>query len=132
MPTSSLVVRRALPIAGLVIGLWAALPPYFGPELDTETRVEIVDHVVPSLFLMAASVVALVLARVRPAPAHLLVAGFVVALAGIWMVATHVPLVAQAARHEVPAGAAAYHTAPGLAVVALGLGWIVAYWRQVP
>ncbi|MBA2752672.1 MAG: hypothetical protein H0U41_10660 [Actinobacteria bacterium] len=79
---------------------WAVLPPYSGPKLNTETRVEVADHVVPSLVLIAVSLVILVVSRRRAETAAglSLVAGFLVALAGLWMVVTHVPLVAQAMR----------------------------------
>jgi len=43
----------ALPLAGLVIGAWSLLPPYSGPALDTETRVEIADHIVPGVLVLA-------------------------------------------------------------------------------
>jgi hypothetical protein len=52
-----------------------------------------------------------------------LIAGLGVLLAGFWMTATHIPLVAQTTRDEVAAGAAIYHTLPGLAVAALGAVW---------
>ncbi|MFP5375461.1 MAG: hypothetical protein ACLGIO_01590, partial [Acidimicrobiia bacterium] len=92
------------------------------------TRVEVADHVVPTVLMIALSVAALASAR-RPAPGLFpLVAGMGVLLAGLWMTATHVPLVAQASRDEVSAGAAAYHTVPGLAVLALGVVWVAAHW----
>lgn len=121
-------LRRALPVVGLVVAAWAVLPPYTGPEIGTSTRVEVADHVVPAVLMIALSVAALATAR-RPAPGlFALVAGLGVLLAGLWMTATHVPLVAQATRDEVAAGAAAYHTAPGLAVLALGVVWVAAHW----
>ncbi|MDP9387163.1 MAG: hypothetical protein M3Q48_04360 [Actinomycetota bacterium] len=109
---------------------WALLPPYTGPELATQTRVEVADHVVPALVVLALSLFALARAR-RPAPgAFPLLAGLGVLLAGFWMTATHVPLVAQAARGEVAAGAAAYHSVPGVAVVVLGTVWAWAHWSD--
>ena len=114
---------------------WALLPPYSGPKLNTETRVEIADHVVPSIVLIVVSLAVLVVRQRRDAPpAFPLVAGFLVTLAGLWMVATHVPLVRQAARGEVGVswGGAVYHTAPSLAVLVLGLVWIGAYWSEAP
>lgn len=114
---------------------WAFLPPYSGPKLNTEMRVEVADHVVPSIVLLAVSLAVLALRRRRDAPPALpLVAGFLVTLAGLWMVATHVPLVGQAARGEVGVswGGAIYHSAPSLAVLVLGLVWIGAYWSEAP
>lgn len=125
-------LRRALPVVGLVVAAWALLPPYTGPEIGTSTRVEVADHVVPAVVMIALSVAALATAR-RPAPGLFpLVAGAGVLLAGLWMTATHVPLVAQATRDEVAVGAAAYHTAPGLAVLALGVVWVAAHWGDAP
>ena len=119
-----------LPLVGLAVAVWAVLPPYSGPEINTGTRVEIVDHVVPAVLLVAVSLWALFASR-RPGfkpGSGMLAAGLGVALAGMWMTATHVPLVAQANRDEVSNAAAAYHTAPGLAVLALGAVWAIRYW----
>ncbi len=121
---------RALPLAGVVTGCWALLPPYSGPALNTETRVEVVDHVVPGVVLIVVSVAAIVLAPSRRSAEYLLVPGLVALLAGIWMTATHVPLVAQAARNEVSWPAAGYHTAPAVAVTVLGLVWVARNWSS--
>lgn len=134
-PTSrSAGLRPALPFLGLVVALWALLPPYSGPELATEMRVEIADHVVPSVLMIVLSVAALVRSR-RAGPgsesgSFMLIVGLGILLAGLWMVATHVPLVAQARRGEVPWGTAGYHTAPGLAVMLLGLAWTALHWND--
>lgn len=121
-------LQRALPVVALVVAAWALLPPYTGPELGTSQRVEVADHVVPALLMVAVSVATLVRAR-RPGPSLLpLGSGLGVVLAGLWMTATHVPLVAQATRDEVTAGTAAYHTAPGLVVLAVGVVWVAAHW----
>jgi len=123
-------------VIGLVISAWALIPPYSGPKLNTETRVEVADHVVPSLVLIAVSLVILVVSRrkAETAAGLSLVAGFLVALAGLWMVATHVPLVAQAMRGEsgVTWGGALYHFTPSLVVLLLGLVWVGAYWSETP
>jgi len=121
-------------VVGLVISAWALIPPYSGPKLNTETRVEVADHVVPSLVLIAVSLVILVVSRrkAETTAGFSLVAGFLVSLAGLWMVATHVPLVAQAMRGEsgVTWGGALYHFTPSLAVLILGLLWVGAYWSE--
>ncbi|MGH9184100.1 MAG: hypothetical protein ACRDZ9_09920 [Acidimicrobiales bacterium] len=116
-------------MAGLVVGVWAVLPPFSGPELNTELRVEVADHAVPGalVLLVSLAAVALVPRLARPASA-LLVAGLVVFLAGFWMVATHVPLVAQALGDEAPVGATVYHALPGVAVAVLGAVWAGSYW----
>ena len=127
-------LRDALPFLGLAAAAWSLLPPYSGPELNTEMRVEIADHVVPGILMLVLSVAALVRSRRAgarsPAGSFMLLAGLGILLAGFWMVATHVPLVAQARRGEVPGGTAAYHTAPGIAVMVLGLVWAALHWND--
>lgn len=119
--------RRATPwglsVAGLVVGVWALLPPYTGPALNTEARVEIADHVVPGLVVIVASGATLLVQGWARRSGIMFATGLLVTLAGFWMTATHVPLLAQATRDEAPMGAAVYHTLPGLAVTALGLVW---------
>ncbi len=112
----------ALPLVGLVAGLWAFLPVYTGPELNVAQRVEIADHLIPGLVVLAACAAALAL-RLRAT--MLLLAGMAVALAGFWMTATHLPLVVQATDGQVAWTAAIYHTLPGLAVLGVGLVWIL-------
>lgn len=98
-------LRRILPVTGLIIGAWSVLPPYTGPSLNTKTRVEVADHVVPGVVLIVLSVTLVLLERRRPlSPTVRLAAGFAILLSGIWMTATHIPLVAQAMRDEVSAG----------------------------
>ena len=117
---------------GLVLAAWALLPPYSGPDLATEMRVEIADHVVPGIVMVVLSLMALVRRRRSGAgeasSSFMLLAGLGILLAGFWMVATHVPLVAQARRGEVTDGVAAYHTAPGIAVALFGLAWAALHW----
>jgi Na+-transporting methylmalonyl-CoA/oxaloacetate decarboxylase beta subunit len=107
------------------------LPPYTGPSLNTETRVEVADHVVPGVVLIVLSVILVLLERQRSfSPTLRLAAGFATLLCGIWMTSTHIPLVAQAMRDEVSAGATAYHAVPSLVVLALGLTWVGIHWEQ--
>lgn len=116
---------------GLAAGLWAVLPPYSGPPLNTAEVVEVVDHVVPGVVLVALSTGMLALTRRAARPgAAMFVAGLVVLLAGIWMTATHLPLVAQATDGLAPVGAVVYHTLPGLAITVLGLVWVAAHWAD--
>lgn len=122
---------QGVPLVGLAVGVWAMLPPYVGPRLATDAKVEVVDHVVPGVVVLAIAVTAMVIGRQTPRGAiSLLVAGFTATLAGIWMIATHLPLVAQAMRHEVAWVPVAHHTLPGLAVAALGLVWTARHWQQ--
>lgn len=84
--------------------------------------------------MLVLSVAALVLSRRSgegaKAGTFMLLAGLGILLAGFWMVATHVPLVAQSRRGEVAGGTAAYHTAPGVAVALLGLAWAAVHWND--
>lgn len=124
-------MERALPWLGLTIGLWAVLPPYVGPELaNLSPRVEIADHVVPAVLILVVSVLMLVRAGRSPGGGLPLISGFLVALAGLWMVATHLPLVKQAVNDEagVTVVSAAWHTVPGVVVMVLGAVWVAATW----
>lgn len=115
---------RTLAIAGLVIGTWALMPPYVGPALVTDPRVEIADHVVPAVVILALSLAVLAAGRRAAAPGiAMLGTGLTIGLAGLWMFLTHVPLIAQAARDEAPILATVWHSVPGLAVIALGAVW---------
>lgn len=115
-----------LGFTGLVLAGWAVLPPYVGPALLLDPTVEFVDHVLPGLVVLAASVFALAM-RSRAAGPALFATGMLVTLAGFWMTVTHVPLLAQAVRGEVSWTAAGWHSAPGLAVIAFGGVWAVRY-----
>ncbi len=121
---------RVLAAAGLLVGAWAALPPYTGPALNTVARVEFADHVVPSIVVVAISTLALVVGRRARSEPLLFSAGLGVVLAGFWMTVTHVPLVVQATRGEAPWGATLYHSAPGLALLVVGTVWALAYASQ--
>jgi hypothetical protein len=114
--------------AGLVAAGWAALPPYSGPSLEAARGAEVVDHVVPAGVLLLASVATLALRRRPGAAPAVLGCGLLVALAGLWMTATHLPLVRQATGGGVPWDAVAYHSLPGLVVLALGLVWTARSW----
>jgi hypothetical protein len=131
-PRSRLSAKLA--ILGLVLGVWAVLPPYTGPDINTETRVEVADHIVPAVVLLAVVTWSFFLLRRPDLPGlSLLAAGLAILLAGIWMTATHLPLMNQAFRGgagDPSLGAALYHTLPGLAVGALGLVWSAVHWRQ--
>lgn len=124
--------RFQLPIAGIVVGAWAIITPFTGPHLGTLLRNEIADHVVPGAVVVIVSALAAVLTRRSGATSPtLLPAGMLVGLAGVWMVATHVPLIIDATRDRAGWDATAYHGAPSLAVAALGVIWIVAHWADV-
>lgn len=117
---------------GMLAGACAALPVLLGPNLNVAHQVEIADHLIPAVVVLAVS--AMVLAMNRTAPVSgvvVLASGLVVALAGLWMVATHLPLVAQGARHQAPWAATTYHTGSAVLVLALGLVWTGASLAEV-
>lgn len=106
---------------------WVVLPPYLGPSLATEALVEVVDHVVPAVLVFAISLSAA--ARGAQARGWVMYgAGLTVVLAGLWMVATHVPLLVQAAGGIVGWVPALWHFAPGPAVMAVGGAWAL-HWH---
>lgn len=120
---------RWLPQAGVVVGAVATLPPFLGPALDTAQRVEVADHLVPGLVVVGVSLAALATKRAdRLSGTSLLLAGLCIFLAGLWMAATHVPLIAQAGRGEAPWGATVYHSASAAIVLAFGLLWARLSW----
>lgn len=110
--------------AGLLIGLYAMAPGFYLAGLHVHKDAEVVDHVIPGLVILALVLVGIVWGS-RSATTMLL-AGLGVLLAGFWMTVTHVGLVAQAFRHQAPAGAATYHCSTALLALVLGLAWV---WR---
>ena len=121
-----------LPLLGLLIGLWAIVPPYaslFGKLEVKSAAVEFVDHVVPGAVVIAVAVLGYIQLR-PPEPSQLVlfVGGVVITLAGFWMLSTHVGLINQTREGDVPGGALAWHGLPGIAVTLLGVAWTVRFW----
>ena len=126
-------VRQALPYAGLAIGLWAAVTPYvlLGDDLNAAAKNEFADHVVPGALMIGLSAAQLVRDRKGTTGGSFpLLAGFGVVLAGLWMTATHLPLVRDAGDGIVGENVAAWHTVPGLVVMVLGVVWAATYWSS--
>ena len=124
-------LARILPLAGLPVAFWASLPQWTGPKLNVAAATEVADHTIPAVFVVLASVVGSLAGRRAQGPGALrLMAGMVVVLSGLWMLATHLPLVAQAARDEAPWPATIYHTSSALAVFGLGLLWSAVTWAE--
>jgi len=122
---------RFLPFIGLAVALWASLPKYSGPTLNVEPAKEVADHVIPAVVVLLCAVVGLVASRRAQGPGALrFMAGMGVLLAGLWMMATHLPLVAEAMRDEAPWPATIYHTSAALAVFGLGLLWATLTWSE--
>jgi hypothetical protein len=124
-------LARLLPLAGLPVALWASLPQWSGPKLNVAASTEVVDHIIPAIIVVLASIVGIMAGRRAQGPGALrLIGGMFVLLAGLWMMATHLPLVAEATRDEAPWPATIYHTSAALAVFGLGLLWATVTWSE--
>src|SRR4051794_4254374 len=127
-------LARLMPLFGLAVAVWASLPKYSGPKLSVSSQKEFVDHIIPAISVLAASIAGIAAGRRRQGPGAIrFVAGMVVLLAGLWMMATHIPLVAQTARGGPDAASWAptiYHTSAALAVFGLGLLWATVTWSE--
>ncbi len=123
--------KSRLPFIGMLIGLWAILPPYvvaFG-KLEVRSTVEFVDHALPGAAVLAVALTGLVqLRRARPSQMLLFAGGGVITLAGFWMLSTHIGLLSSAREGNVPGGAVAWHGLPGIAVMLLGIAWTARFW----
>lgn len=138
IPSSALACRpveaqRATLLAA--IGAWNVLVPYLatvlGLDVNVKAIVEVVDHVVPGVIVVAAALYLRKLARRRrlggQSPA--LIASGVAFLAGFWVLATHVPLLGDAADSAVSWEAAIWHSVASLPIVALAVWFVV---RSIP
>ncbi len=112
-------------VPSLLIGLYAMAPGIWLGGLHVKRGAEIVDHVVPGLAVLAMILLALSWgAQRRSRPTVLLVASLVIALAGLWMSATHVGLLVQGIRGEAPGLAVAYHCSTAFLTLVLGITWV--------
>ncbi len=121
-------VRGTAALAAL--GAWTIVVPYLakllGLEVEVSGLVEVVDHVVPGALVAGAGLYLVTLARRRglAGAQSALLAGGACFLAGFWVLATHAPLLAEAARASISWGAALWHSATALPIVALAF-WCV-------
>lgn len=126
--------RSTLPLFGMLIGLWAIVPPYvalFGKVEVRDSAVEFVDHALPGLVVIAVAVFGyLHLRDGEPSQLLLFAAGAIITLAGFWMLSTHVGLLGQTRRGMVPGGAVAWHGLPGIGVTVLGVAWSARFWAE--
>ncbi len=116
---------------GLAVGVWALLPKYVTPPLNTSDTAEFADHVIPGIVILGASLACLAFRTRERLSLVPLMAGMAIVLAGFWMVATHIPLMAQAFRGDAPWAGSIYHTASALAVFGLGLLWCTTHWPDL-
>lgn len=114
--------RRRVPtwsLVGFAIAVWAALPPVTPPDLNTEFVTEVVDHMIPAALVLIGLGLAMAGGAYRG-----LAGASIVTIMGLFMVATHVPLVVQATTGGVDWAPTIHHSVPGLAVTGLGI-WLV-------
>jgi len=121
------IIRVAAVLSAL--GVWTIVVPYLGRTLGLEVnvarRVELVDHVVPGAVVAGVGAYLAVRAAHRAASGWPMIAGGSACfLAGFWVLATHVPLVADAAAGRAAWGAALWHASTAVPIVALSL-WLV-------
>ena len=137
MPAEREPGKRALRGRGLAPGLllaalgaWAVVVPYLGPaiglRLDVASKLEFVDHVVPgAVAVMSGALLVSLLARGGGASSPVWLGAAAVAfLAGLWVVSTHVPLLADADRGNAEWGPALLHNSAGLPILLLSL-WLL-------
>lgn len=131
LPPASQPVEARLTAILAAIGAWTIVVPYLGKALDlavrVPARVEFVDHVVPGAIVVATGLYLTVLARRRALTGDrfALLASGLAFLAGFWVLSTHAPLIADAARSDQqPWDAAIWHSIAAVPIVALAL-WCV-------
>ncbi len=113
----------------ILLGAGTIGVPYLGPglgvKLEVARRLEVIDHVVPGLVVVASSGLMLMLLRRRRTGGFLSLAAVCLScVGGSWITATHIPLLADAGRGRVPWGTALFHIAAGPLILALSL-WLV-------
>ena len=130
-PSTASGARRGsvgLVAALLMSGLWATVAPYTGRAMglivDVPTRLEVADHVVPGLPVVAVACFMLATARVP------LLAALVAALAGLWMTVTHIGLLRSAADGVVEWAAALNMFVPGIATLICAAGLSALAWKE--
>ena len=125
-PTPSRGKRRPIWLlgAGAIAGLYAMAPAAVGRLSHLRRGVEVVDHVIPGLVVIA--LVGVATGGGAGSVGFMVVAGTVVCLAGLWMTATHVGLLEQAIHHQIGWNTAVYHCSTAALVVVLGVAWV---WR---
>lgn len=122
---SSREARWAVGLAGIAV--WAAAVPWLaaavGLELPVPTRLEVVDHVVPGVAMLAGAAVLAGSPGLRPDLTWMGV-GAVAFLTGVWITATHVPLVLDALDGLVAWEVALVHFSAGPPILLSGL-WML-------
>ncbi len=127
-------LARLMPIAGIAVAVWASLPQYSGPKLNVASSKEVADHIIPAVVVLLASFAGIWASRRPQGPGAIrFMGGMAVLLAGLWMMATHIPLLAQTIRGDADAAswpATIYHFSSALATFGLGLLWSTVTWSE--
>lgn len=127
-------LARLLPLIGLGVAVWASLPQYSGPKLSVDPAKEVADHIIPAILVLLASLMGIAAGRRAGGPGGLrFIAGLGVLLAGLWMMATHLPLLLQTIEGGPDAAgwpATIYHFSSALATFGLGLLWATVTWSE--
>ncbi|MGH9071551.1 MAG: hypothetical protein ACRDX8_10410 [Acidimicrobiales bacterium] len=126
-PVPGLSARFVVP--SLLIGLYAMAPGIWLGGLVVKRNAEIVDHVVPGLFVLAMVLLAVSWGpERRGAPTVLFGASLGITLAGLWMSATHIGLLVQGVRGQAPGLAVTYHCSTAFLTLVLGFTWVGRHW----
>lgn len=113
---------RRLGAALIAVGVWGTLAPYAGPEVAVSSTVELVDHVVPGVIVLATTLYSVQRGAFAFLPAA------VALLAALWMTVTHVPLISDAARGATSWDGAIWMFAPSALLLLLtGLAFASAW-----
>lgn len=108
-----------IPIELLLFGAWGITAPYLGRAIglvvDTTSLVEVVDHVIPGAAVLVVAMVAIITGR------RWFVTSMVVVAAGMWMTATHLPLLVEAVHGQADMGASLFHMLPGVVILLIGV-----------
>lgn len=107
------------------LGAWSIAVPYVGNaigfDINVAAKLEVVDHVIPGVI---AAITAMYAYRKLRAGATAetfpyLIAVGVSLLAGLWITATHIPLLVEASRKTVEWAPALWHSLPGMPIPVL-------------
>lgn len=115
------------------LGAWTIVVPYLGRAIGLEVNVarsvEVVDHVVPGALVAAIGTYLAVSAYRNALPAaNQAIGAGICFLAGFWVLATHVSLVAQAARGQESWGPTLWHASTAIPIVLLSLWGVLKAW----
>ena len=120
--------HRAIAALLLAFGVWGLVAPYLaravGLAVPVAAKVEVVDHVVPGIVVLAVAVLSLLMRRIA------LVSALLATLAGFWMTATHISLLVDAEHGRASFPAALIHSLPGIIILILSIAAAVIAWGE--